>query len=319
MEMLRLRLTRRQHVRVGICCMAAVLVGLVVACAPGATSTAATGNLASPPVPTPQDRAVPTLGPVLPSPTSSSPEPTSTREAIPVYTYRILETYPHDPAAFTEGLAYDDGVLYEGTGLNGRSTVRRVALESGEILQQYALPAQYFGEGITIYNGSLVQLTWKSHVGFVYDKDSFRRLRGFTYPTEGWGLTNDGKRLIMSDGTATLRFLDPDSLEQTGQVEVRDDHGPVTRLNELEYVNGEIYANVWKTNRIARINPKSGAVTGWIDLTGLLQRADVSQRVDVLNGIAYDAAGGRLFVTGKWWPKLFQIELIPTTQASSIP
>jgi glutamine cyclotransferase len=174
------------------------------------------------------------------------------------------------------------------------------------------LPVHLFGEGITIYGDKVFQLTWKAHVGFVYDKDSFELLQDFSYPTEGWGLTHDGERLIMSDGTPTLHFLDPDTLEETGQIQVYDNKGPVTRLNELEYVRGEIYANVWQTDRIARIDPRTGQVTGWIDLAGLLSQEDRSQRVDVLNGIAYDAQLDRLFVTGKLWPKLFEIELMPT-------
>jgi glutamine cyclotransferase len=245
------------------------------------------------------------------SPIATSPAEPSTDKAIPVYTYRIVNTYPHDPNAFTQGLVFEDGMLYEGTGLRGRSTLRKVALESGNVLQLLALPDQFFAEGVTVYGDKIIQLTWHSHVGFVYDKDSFELLRTFNYPTEGWGITHDGQRLIMSDGTSTLYFLDPETFEQTGQIEVRDNAGPVTGLNELEYVQGEIYANVWKTERIARIDPRTGQVIGWIALEGLLRPEDRSQPVDVLNGIAYDAAHDRLFVTGKWWPKLFEIELIP--------
>jgi glutamine cyclotransferase len=226
-------------------------------------------------------------------------------------TYEVINTYPHDPNAFTQGLVYEDGVLYEGTGLKGRSSLRKVELETGEVLQRLDLAAQYFGEGITIWEDKIIQLTWQSHIGFVYDKESFELLREFSYPTEGWGITHDGTRLIMSDGTATLHFLDPETFVETGSVQVFDSNGPVVRLNELEYINGEVYANIWQTDRIARIDPDTGKVTGWIDLTGLLSVEDLRQSVDVLNGIAYDAEHDRLFVTGKLWHKLFEIELVP--------
>jgi len=236
--------------------------------------------------------------------------PACNPDSTPVYTYRIVNTYPHDPGAFTEGLVCEDGSLYEGTGLNGSSSLRKVELETGAVLQIYELPSQYFGEGITIYGDKIIQLTWKSHVGFVYDRDSFELLQEFSYPTEGWGITDNGTSLIMSDGTSTLHFLDHQTFEETGQLEVSDDHGPVDQLNELEYVQGEIYANVWRTDRIAVIAPETGRVIKWVDLTGLLSPEERSHS-DVLNGIAYDAATGRLFVTGKFWPKLFEIELIP--------
>lgn len=231
-------------------------------------------------------------------------------DVIPVYSYDIVNSYPHDHDAFTQGLVFDDGILYEGTGLNGRSSLRRVELETGDILQIRELSNQFFGEGITIYGDEIIQLTWQSHIGFVYDKNSFELLQEFTYSTEGWGITYDGTRLIMSDGTSTLHFLDPQAFEEIDHVEVFDNDGPVTKLNELEYVQGEIYANVWQTDRIARIAPETGRVVGWIDLGGLLSAEDRSQPVDVLNGIAYDTEADRLFVTGKLWAKLFEIELI---------
>ena len=243
---------------------------------------------------------------------SNSPEsqaPTSS-DVIPVYTYKVVNTYPHDRNAFTQGLIFEDGVLYEGTGLRGRSTLRRVELQTGDILQIHELPAQFFGEGVTIYENKVIQLTWLSNVGFIYDEGSFELLQEFSYPTEGWGITHDGKRLIMSDGTSILHFLDPETFEEIGQIEVSDNDGPVTRLNELEYIQGEIYANVWQTNRIARIAPQTGQVIGWIELKGLLSPEDHSEPVDVLNGIAYDTKNDRMFVTGKLWPKLFEIELI---------
>jgi glutamine cyclotransferase len=224
----------------------------------------------------------------------------------------IINTYPHDRQAFTQGLVLDQGTLYEGTGLRGRSSLRRVDLTTGRVLQVHALPAQFFGEGITVYGPHIIQLTWQSQVGFVYDKSNFTLIRQFTYPTEGWGITHDGQRLIMSDGTSMLYFLHPQTLSEIGQLHVRDDKGPVARLNELEYVQDSIYANLWQTDRIARIDPESGRVTAWIDLTGLLQREDRIGQVDVLNGIAYDADRDRLFVTGKLWPKLFEIQIHPT-------
>lgn len=227
------------------------------------------------------------------------------------YTYEILNRYPHDPAAFTQGLIILDGVLYEGTGLYGRSSIRRVDLESGQVLQQRDLPDIYFGEGIVAWDGKLYQLTWQSQIGFIYDLTSFEMIGEFRYPGEGWGLTHDGEQLIMSDGSHVLRFWDPETLAENGRLPVYDENGPVVRLNELEYVNGEIWANVWQTNRIARIDPHTGRVTGWIDLTGLLDRTNLSQPVDVLNGIAYDPIADRLFVTGKLWPELFEIRIKP--------
>lgn len=264
--------------------------------------------------------AAPTTTETYPAPTappvqSAYPAPTAETDAtIPVFTYEIVNTYPHDPDAFTQGLVYDaGGFLYEGTGLRGESSLRKVDLETGEVLQIHRLADQYFGEGIAVYDGRIAQLTWQSNVGFVYDKNSFEQTSEFEYSTEGWGLTHDGDRLIMSDGTATLHFLDPLTFEERGRVNVHDASGPITRLNELEYIDGEVYANVWQTDRIARINPETGQVTAWIDLTGLLPQEERAQldRVDVLNGIAYDAANDRLFVTGKWWPTLFEIKLVP--------
>lgn len=229
----------------------------------------------------------------------------------PVYTYKIVHAYPHDHRAFTQGLLFTDGVLYESTGLRGQSSLRKVELETGEVLQLRELPARFFGEGATAWGDKVIQLTWRSQVGLVYDRDGFEVVGQFNYPTEGWGLTHDGRRLIMSDGTSTLYFLEPETFGETGRIVVYDEKGPVTRLNELEYVRGEVYANVWQTDRIARIDPGTGRVMGWIELNGLLSPEDRSAPVDVLNGIAYDEKNDRLFVTGKWWPKLFEIEVIP--------
>jgi glutaminyl-peptide cyclotransferase len=227
-----------------------------------------------------------------------------------VYGYEVVHTFSHDTSAFTQGLIFLDGVLYESTGLNGKSSVRKVALETGEVLQRRDVDAEYFAEGLTDWRGTLVQLTWQTHVGFVYDLATFAPKRTFKYDGEGWGLTHDRTRLIMSDGSATLRFLDPETLTETGRVSVTDRNQPVTRLNELEYIKDEVYANVWGTDSIVRIAPATGQVTAWIDLHGLLSAADRTPTADVLNGIAYDAARDRLFVTGKQWSKLFEIRLV---------
>jgi glutamine cyclotransferase len=242
---------------------------------------------------------------------AAAPAPFQTRTppSAPVIKYRVVHVYPHDPQAFTQGLVFLDGYLYEGTGLNGRSTIRKVRLDTGEVLQVQKLESQYFGEGIAVKGDTLYELTWQSEIGFVYDRTTFKRKGTFSYHGEGWGLTHDGQRLIMSDGSAFLRFLDPATQKELSRIEVKDAGIPVGNLNELEYVKGEVLANVWQTQRIARIAPKTGRVTGWIDLEGLMTAREY-QAADVLNGIAYDAAGDRLFVTGKLWPKLFEIALI---------
>jgi glutamine cyclotransferase len=223
--------------------------------------------------------------------------------------YDIVRVYPHDPDAFTQGLVVVDGRLFESAGRYGQSNLREVDLETGRVLRRQELEAKYFAEGLTVWRDALVQLTWTAGTAFVYDRDSFKLLRTRPYPGEGWGLTHDGRRLILSDGSPELRFLDPETFEETGRVTVRDGGQPIAKLNELEYVRGEILANVWETDRIARINPSSGDVTGWIDLSGLLAPGEVTSYEAVLNGIAYDAARDRLFVTGKLWPKLFEIRL----------
>jgi glutamine cyclotransferase len=235
-------------------------------------------------------------------------------------TYQIVHTYPHDQQAYTQGLIYLDGYLYESTGLNGHSSLRKEDLETGRILQFQDVPAQYFAEGLTAWTSgatsTLIQLTWQHHIALVYDRATFRFLRTLPYTGEGWGLTEDGKSLILSDGTSTLRFLDPTTFQELRRVTVTEykskGHGtPVTQLNELEYIHGQVYANVWHTDRIARIAPTTGQVLGWIDLAGLLAPNERSDPEAVLNGIAYDAAHDRLFVTGKLWPKLFEIKVVP--------
>jgi glutaminyl-peptide cyclotransferase len=233
------------------------------------------------------------------------------RADTPVYGYRIVHTYPHDPTAYTEGLFYKNGYLYESTGGAGELGVRKVNLQTGKFVQRYQVQGKYFGEGIVDWKDQLIQVTWKDQQGFVYDLNSFKPLRSFAYSGEGWGLTRDDQRLYLSDGSPVLRILDPETLETVSHIIVTDADRPMANLNELEWVKGEIYANVWMTNRIARIDPASGRVTGWIDLTGLFDsRTSTDPTNDVLNGIAYDAARDRLFVTGKRWPKLFEITLV---------
>ena len=241
----------------------------------------------------------------------SAPEPAQPAQATPepvVYGYEVVREYPHDPEAFTQGLIFRDGFLYESTGQTGRSSVRKVRLETGEVVQRHMLANEYFGEGLTDWGDQLLQLTWVTNVGFVYDLASFKEIRRFNYVGEGWGLTHDGTRLIMSDGTPNLRFLDPATFDEQSRLNVRDHNGSVDDLNELEFVKGSVYANVWLTERIAIIAPDTGVVTAWVDLAGLRPRQGPPGD-DVLNGIAYDAAGDRLFVTGKLWPRLFEIRL----------
>ena len=260
----------------------------------------------------PAQSPTPTSGPSpTPEPTPTpTPTATPTGETSPIsYTYEVINVYPHDSNAFTQGLVIDEGVMYEGTGLTGESSLRRVDLETGDVLQIRELPSDLFGEGITVFDDKIIQLTWQSQIGFVYDKNSFDLLQNFSYSTQGWGITTDGTRLIMSDGSANLYFLNPETFEKTGQVEVHDGNTSVTKLNELEYINGEVYANVWLTDKIAIINPYTGEVTGWIDLTGIYT-PETSNSNNVLNGIAYDSENDRLFVTGKRWSQLFQIKLI---------
>jgi glutamine cyclotransferase len=230
---------------------------------------------------------------------------------VPVYGYRIVNTYPHDPVSFTQGLVYRDGRLYEGTGLHGSSSLRKVELETGKVLKRRDLPEKYFGEGIAFCGDRLIQLTYQSKIGFIYDLD-LRQVGSFNYPTEGWGLTCNGSGLIMSDGTATLRWLDAKTFKTVKQMTVTDQGRPVGHLNELEFVKGEIFANIWGTDYIARISPDTGKVTGWINLSGLSRQLDSKMPIDCLNGIAYDGRSDRLFVTGKFWPKVFEIRPSPS-------
>jgi glutaminyl-peptide cyclotransferase len=302
-----------------------LMVLMIVSLLLGACSDSDTSNAT--PIPTATTAASPSAGasPIAGGTASPASTPTAAKTAttadsptVPIaggepqlYGYRIVNTYPHDPQAFTQGLDIQDGVLYEGTGLNGRSSLRRVDLETGAVLQQADLAEEFFGEGIVVSGDRIYQLTWQSQQAFVYDQEAFEVVDTHTYPTEGWGLTSDGERLIMSDGSSTLFFRDPETFAEIRRVEVLDGDEPVIRLNELEWVNGEVWANVWQTDQIVQIDPATGAVLGWIDLTGLLQPEDQGGAdVDVLNGIAVDEATGRIFVTGKLWPVLYEIELV---------
>jgi glutaminyl-peptide cyclotransferase len=229
---------------------------------------------------------------------------------VPVLGYEIVTTYPHDKEAFTEGLQYYNGFLYESTGLNGQSHLRKVDLKTGKVLQNIDLANEYFGEGITILGSKIYQLTYQTQVGFVYDLKTFKQLRQWNYQGEGWSLTNDGTNLIMSNGTDKIQYLDPNSLSTVKTIDITSDGMPVLYINELEYINGEIWANIWRTDRIARIDPATGNVKAWLDMRGLLTSAELqSQNIDVLNGIAYDSEHDRVFVTGKNWPKLFEIKI----------
>lgn len=226
------------------------------------------------------------------------------------YRCRIVNSYPHDQRAFTQGLAFEGGVLYEGTGLKGASGLRQVELTSGKIIKISKLPDEFFGEGITIYKDKVIQLTWQSRIGFIYDKHSFKLIGKFSYPFEGWGITSDGRYLIASDGTDALHFLNPRTFKEEAVIKVFDNNGSVASLNELEFINGEIYANIWQKDIIVRISPETGEVLGWIDLRGLLSEYGYASPAGVLNGIAYDKDNNRLFITGKLWPKIFEVELI---------
>ena len=240
---------------------------------------------------------------------NGSPANANAAAQVSVYGYEVVNTFPHDPAAFTQGLVFHEGALLESTGQYGESTLRRVELKTGKVLERVAVGEQFFAEGLALMNGKLYQLTWQNKRGFVYDPQTFEKTGEFAYEGEGWGLTHDGESLILSDGSDQLRFIDPNTFRVRRAISVNDRGRAVEQLNELEYVKGEIYANVWHLNRVARIDPKSGRVVGWVDLTGLLKPGETSDPEAVLNGIAYDERGDRLFVTGKLWPKVFEVRL----------
>jgi glutamine cyclotransferase len=269
----------------------------------GATDSGSAGN---------RSASTPTPVTAQTSPTPNQPQqevPVQTAQEAPTYHYELVNTYPHDRAAFTQGLIYDNGTLLESTGQYGASSLRRVELKTGRVLKSKLVTPQYFAEGMTLFRGRIYQLTWTTRKGFVYDPASFDLQKEFSYDGEGWGLTHDADSLILSDGTNQIRFLDPETLEVKRTISVTDKGRPLRELNELEFIKGEIYANIWHTDRIVRIDPRSGQILGWIDLTGLLPDAERYGDEAVLNGIAYDEAGDRLFVTGKLWPKLFEIRL----------
>jgi glutamine cyclotransferase len=258
------------------------------------------------------DNAPTTQPPVArstPSINANAPAPAPTPAEVPVYTYEVVESYPHDPKAYTQGLVFHDGVLYESTGQYGESTLRKVELKKGKVKKKLEVPGQYFAEGMTLLNGKIYQLTWQQGKCFVYDLKDFKLESESSYEGEGWGLTTDGRQLILSDGTNQLRFIDPATFRVTRSVSVMDNGQPLVDINELEYIRGEIYANVWKTDRIARLDPQTGRILSWVDLTGLRPEETLRNSENVLNGIAYDEEHDRLYVTGKRWPKIFEIKL----------
>ena len=233
----------------------------------------------------------------------------SGKEGVPIYGYEVVHVWPHDRNAFTQGLVFHDGKLLESTGEVGHSSLRRVELETGKVVQKIDVPVPYFAEGITLLKGKIYQLTWQDKLGFIYDASTFDKIGTFNYEGEGWGLANDGQSLILSDGSNRIRFIDPDNFQVRKTIAVFDGKMPVNEINELEYIQGEIYANIWHTDHIVRIDPQAGRIVGWIDLRGLLSSGEVQDEEAVLNGIASDETNGRLFVTGKLWPKLFEIRL----------
>jgi glutamine cyclotransferase len=262
-------------------------------------------------------RATPNLTPtpvVSTSPSlSSSPATVNSNSStadVPTYTYEVVNTYPHARDAYTQGLIFQDGILWESTGERGRSSLRKVDLKTGKVLKKVDVPLEFFAEGMTVLDGKVYQLTWQEHKGFIYDAETLKKLGEFSYQGEGWGLTHDGESLIMSDGTNQLRFLHPNTLQVKRTISVFDKGEPLAQLNELEFIRGEIWANIWQTDKIVQLDPQTGKILGWIDLTGLLPTRDYTPETDVLNGIAYDKEGDRLFVTGKLWPKLFEIRLV---------
>ena len=298
---------KKQYVAVAVFVSTALVAAFLAVSLSGLTPF----NDSSPTPPPTQTPSLPTTSQTSTPRPSPTPTPSNSNGPI-TYTYKIVKTYPHDTAAFTEGLVFNNGVLYESTGTfkSSPSSLRQVNLETGEVQQEILLSSQYFGEGLTVVDDALIQLTWQSHIGFIYDKETFGLQGNFSYDTEGWGLTYNGSELIMSDGSSNLYLLNPTTFQKTGQVNVHDGNTSITNINELEYVNGDVYANIWMQQKIAIINPQTGAVKGWIDLTGIYQSNNVDE---VLNGIAYDSSTGRLFVTGKDWPNLYQITIAPKT------
>ena len=298
------------------------MVWLISACgtAPDTTASLSAPQTFSEPTQTPELLPSPTFTPLptdTPTPLPNCGEQTAVFNAYPTQSdiatdsYTLINSYPHDPLAYTQGLQFVDGFLVEGTGLYGQSSLRLVDLETGQVQKQVNLVPEFFGEGVTVFEDRIYQITWRAQTAFVYDKDSWVLEETFTYPTQGWGLTHNGRCLIMSDGSSTLYFRDPATFAELGQLQVFDHTGPITQINELEFINGEIFANIWKQNRIARISPETGQVLGWLYLDELAAQVGATNHEDVLNGIAYDGENGRIFVTGKRWPTLFEIEINP--------
>jgi glutamine cyclotransferase len=242
------------------------------------------------------------------------PPPTTTTQpppapSIPTYTYEVVATYPHDVKSFTEGFQFDGGFIYEGTGMEARSYIRKYDLKSGKVIKEVKLPDYYFGEGIILLGGKIYELTYTSQIGFIYDAKTFAKIDSFTYQGEGWGMTTDGTNLIFSNGSNKLQYLDPNNHQVVKTLEVFEGENPLMQINELEYIKGQIFANIWRADRIVIIDPASGKVTGTIDMRGLLSPSEQTRETDVLNGIAYDAKNDRIFVTGKNWPKIFEIKI----------
>lgn len=244
-------------------------------------------------------------GNLLEEPARYSPVSTT---AAPIEKAVVLNTFPHDPGAFTQGLVFHQGCLYESTGLYGQSTLRKKALRTGKTVKAVRLPVQYFGEGIAILGAKIYQLTYQNETGFIYNPDTLKQIGRFKYRGEGWGLTTDGKHLIMSNGTSVITFRTPDSFSTSRIIQVRDGDKPVDGINELEFIRGEIWANIYMKNAICRISPETGKVLGWLDMNALFQKLDPKYQIDVLNGIAYDPKADRVFVTGKLWPTVFEIK-----------
>jgi glutaminyl-peptide cyclotransferase len=234
----------------------------------------------------------------------------SNDKPIPFIQYEIIDIFPHDSKSFTQGLVWKDGLLYEGTGLYGSSSLRKIDPETGRILKQIALKDNFFGEGITIFEDAIYQLTWKEQIGFIYDVETFRLLKTFSYEHEGWGITHNGECLIISDGSSILRFIDPSTMEEIRQIKVHENQKLIDQINELEYIQGRVFANIWQTDKIAIINPETGEILSWLDLTTIKDLLETNQKIDVLNGIAYDSNDDELFITGKFWPNLFKIKII---------
>lgn len=302
----------KEHLAVAAFVLVALLIGALAVVLLGSNAKDASQSPTQTPVQTPSSTPSQTPSPTPTQTPSPTPTPTKTPQiSALIYTYTIVNMFQHDKYAFTQGLVVESNdVLLEGTGNYGVSSLRRVGLRNGTVLQEYKLSNEYFGEGIALVGDKIIQLTWQNYTGFVYDKTTFELLGKFNLTTEGWGLTYNGTHLILSDGTSKLYFLDPNTFQIVGSVNVHDGNMSIAKLNELEYINstGEVYANIWEDQKIAIINPQTGQVKAYIDLTGLYQTSNPNA---VLNGIAYNQNTGQLYVTGKYWPSLYEIQITP--------